>query len=269
MEPKEYIESGILELYVAGSLSEKENEEVAKMMEQYPEVLQEVLKIEKLIVKLTASVAPSNSSSKYSSIVNRLNIADSQNSNIKKLDASSVNVNFMKYAGLAASVLLSIGLIWMILQNNLLKEQLADLETEKLQLEEQIAQANLNIDEKDNLIAVLRDKDIVTVSLAGQAVSPQSFAKVYWDKKSQSIYLDAQGLPEPPEGKVYQVWSLTLDPLTPTNLGTIDNFTADANKIFNIANPNESEAFGITLEPEGGSESPTLEQLYTLGAVNV
>ena len=34
-----------------------------------------------------------------------------------------------------------------------------------------------------------------------------------------------------------------------------------------LENANESEAFGITLEPEGGSETPTLEQLYTLGAV--
>ena len=28
-----------------------------------------------------------------------------------------------------------------------------------------------------------------------------------------------------------------------------------------------AEAFGITLEPAGGSVSPTLEQLYTLGKV--
>ena len=55
--------------------------------------------------------------------------------------------------------------------------------------------------------------------------------------------------------------------LTPTSLGTIEDFNTDENKIFSIANANESEAFGITLEPEGGSTSPTMEQLYTLGVV--
>ncbi len=35
----------------------------------------------------------------------------------------------------------------------------------------------------------------------------------------------------------------------------------------NLQNTNESEAFGIRLEPAGGSESPTMEQLYTLGVV--
>ena len=41
----------------------------------------------------------------------------------------------------------------------------------------------------------------------------------------------------------------------------------DDNKIFALQNANESEAFGITLEPEGGSEAPTMNQLYVLGAV--
>ncbi len=40
------IASGILELYVAGSLSEAENKEVYNMMLEHPEVLQEVLDIE-------------------------------------------------------------------------------------------------------------------------------------------------------------------------------------------------------------------------------
>ncbi len=34
-----------------------------------------------------------------------------------------------------------------------------------------------------------------------------------------------------------------------------------------MMNPNDSEAFGITLEPEGGSKMPSLDQLYTLGTV--
>ena len=45
----------------------------------------------------------------------------------------------------------------------------------------------------------------------------------------------------------------------------LEDFVDDDNKVFALANPNESEAFGITLEPAGGSESPNLEQLYALG----
>ena len=58
-------------------------------------------------------------------------------------------------------------------------------------------------------------------------------------------------------------------------MGTVSCYTTAmglqpmlGNKIFSIANPNDSQAFGITLEPEGGSKTPTLEQLYTIGVVD-
>jgi len=35
-----------------------------------------------------------------------------------------------------------------------------------------------------------------------------------------------------------------------------------------LKNINISEGFGITLEPAGGSETPTMEQLYALGTVS-
>ena len=114
----------------------------------------------------------------------------------------------------------------------------------------------------------IRDKDVIAVPLGGQGKFDNTYAKVYWNKKDNTIYLDAQGLPDAPAGKVYQVWSLKLNPLTPTSLGTVDNFNKDETKIFEITNENESQAFGITLEPEGGSETPTMEQLYTLGVVS-
>jgi hypothetical protein len=37
--------------------------------------------------------------------------------------------------------------------------------------------------------------------------------------------------------------------------------------MFAVNNAEEAEAFGITLEPAGGSITPTMEQLYTLGKV--
>lgn len=57
MDIKTYIESGILELYAAGSLSKKENQEVYEMMRKHPEILQEVLSIEAAIIKLTAAAS--------------------------------------------------------------------------------------------------------------------------------------------------------------------------------------------------------------------
>jgi len=262
MNTKDYIASGILELYIAGSLSEKENEEVYAAIQENPELLVEVESIEKAILQLTAA-AKKDASYSFENIKNKLKVEETKVISITKLQT-----NWKQYVGWAAAFILGSTLILSVLQNNKLKEQLASENSEKELLEAQIDSASTNLASAEKLIEIFRGKDIISVPLGGQAVSPNSYAKVYWDKKTESIYLDAKGLPEPPKGKVYQVWSLTLDPLTPTSLGTLDSFIADTNKIFTITNANQSEAFGITLEPEGGSLSPTLEQLYTLGAIS-
>ena len=258
MNTKEYIASGILELYIAGALSEKENEEVYAAIQKNPELLEEVESIEKAILQLTAAAKKDNTYS-FNAISDKLLVQEP-----KVIPISKPKTNWSLLSGWAAAVIFGSALIYTVIQNSNLKTQIA---AEKQQLEEQIDKASNSLAETEKLIEIFRDKNIISVPLAGQKVSPTSYAKVYWDKKTNSIYLDAKGLPEPPKGKVYQVWSLKLSPLTPTSLGTLDTFTADANKIFTITNANESEAFGITLEPAGGSVSPNLEQLYTLGAV--
>ncbi|MAX69986.1 MAG: anti-sigma factor [Flavobacteriaceae bacterium] len=262
MDINAYIESGILELYVAGQLSEKENQEVYELLQQYPELLQEVLEIEAAVVKLTAAVSPH--SINFESFRGKLKDTDN-----KVVDMRPKKPNWISYTGWAASILLAGGLLWTLNNKTKLEEQLQTADIENQYLETQIEDARNNLAHTKDLLDAIRDKDILAVPLGGQGDFANSYAKVYWNKADNTIYLDAEGLPNAPEGKVWQVWSLTLNPLTPTSLGTIEDFNTDENKIFTITNANQSQAFGITLEPAGGSESPTMEQLYTLGVVPV
>lgn len=266
MDITAYIESGILELYVAGALSENETKEVYELMRQHPEILQEVLEIEAAIIKLTAATSRQTSDGLFEQIKSQINTTTSS-TEPKVISIAKPKYNWLTYSGWAAALVVGAGLFWAINQNKNLESNLTTAGFENAYLEEQIANSKNDLAATKNLLNILRDKDIISVPLGGQGDFANTYAKVYWNKKDNSIYLDAQGLPEAPEGKVYQVWSLKLNPLTPTSLGTIDDFNADENKIFAIANANESEAFGITLEPAGGSDTPTMEQLYTLGVV--
>ncbi len=265
MDVKAYIESGILELYVAGQLSEKENQEVYDLMRQYPEILKEVMAIESALITLAEDVSPSSNKLTFQSIKDQLAY---DNPDHKVIPMAKTTTNWYTWTGWAAALIIGGGLIWTMNQNKELESQISDMELEKRYIEQQIEQAKIDLATKDNLLKVLRDRDIISIALGGQGDYADSYAKVYWNKSDNSIYLDAQGLPNAPEGKVWQVWSLKLNPLTPTSLGIIDDFNTDDNKIFNIENPYDSQAFGITLEPAGGSESPTMEQLYTLGVVS-
>lgn len=259
MDKKEYIESGILELYVYGALSEEESTEVTAFLKQYPEIEREVEEIEEALMGLSAAVAPKNPQFLINSIKQKL---DHRNTSPQPRRS-----NVPAYIGWAASILLLVGLFFMFNKNRDLRESLQAAQAEKAQIESQIADARNDAQKAEDLLSVILDRNIIRVPLEGQEAAPDAYATVFWDEAKNTTYIDAKNLPTPPRGMVYQVWSLKLSPLTPSSLGLLDNFEEDDNKIFELPNTNSSEAFGITLEPEGGSESPTMEQLYTLGVV--
>ncbi|PHS67264.1 MAG: anti-sigma factor [Flavobacterium sp.] len=261
MNTEQYISSGIIELYVAGVLSESENKEIYVAILNSPELLEEVIKIETTIIKLTAAVSPNNFEYSLSQIKEKLHLIPEKNSKELPIKYTSWGV----YSGWAASFVLVIGLYYFNKQNNLLTNNNKELLTKQELLEDQIFTANKSLAEVNELNQILRDKNITTIHLNGQQSFSDFYAKVYWDKEKDLVYIDALGLPEPPKGKTYQVWSLKLNPLTPTSIGLLSDFENDENKVFALNNSLDSEAFGITLEPLGGSETPTMELLYALG----
>lgn len=265
MDIEEYISSGILELYVYGALTEAESREVSEALKEHPEIRREVEEIEMALQQLSGAAAPYNPERLLASI--RQKLADKSDKKIVHMETRRRG-SWVPYIGWAASILLLVGLFFLIDDNNDLRERLNAARAESAKLEQQIADAREDAEKSQELLAVLRNKNISRVPLQGQNVAPEAYAAVYWNKEENKAYIDAKELPEPPRGKVYQVWSLKLEPLTSTSIGLLDEYTMDDNKIFLLENANQSEAFGITLEPEGGSESPTMDQLYVLGAVS-
>jgi len=262
MEAKEYIESGILELYVYGLLTESENDEVNAMAQKNPEIKAEILSIEKAIINLSSSFSPFISHSQFEKIKAQLELKHGRVVDFKSRS------NMATYIGWAASVALLIGIGFQYSKLNDSREQLIINQKEKESLQKTIVVLGEKNKETETALNIIRDEDNVIVTLAGQAAAPTAKARIYWNKQTQLVYVDATGLPEPPKGKEYQIWSLKLQPqLTPTSIGMLTGFNANASKVFSVERTSDAEAFGITLEPAGGSATPTMEQLYALGKV--
>jgi anti-sigma-K factor RskA len=262
MEAQEYIDSGILELYVYGLLTETENLEIAEMAKKNPEMEQEIVAIEKAIVALSSSFSPFHSVANFEKIKARLELKHGKVVDMKPASTWS------QYVGWAAAVLLLLGLGYQTLELTKTKEAISTVGNEKDKIQREYAFLDQQNKETEKNLTIVRDIKNTGVTLGGQAVSPNSFAKVYWNKQTKTTYIDAAGLPTPPKGMVYQVWSLKLSPvLTPTSIGLLDNFEGNSQKIFAVSQTDSAEAFGITLEPAGGSLTPTMTQLYTLGKV--
>lgn len=262
METKDYIESGILELYVYGLLSESENLEVHTLAQNDTVIKEEIISIEKAIINLSSSFAPFISHRHFEKIKAQLELKHS-----KVLDMKPKS-NWSQYVGWAAAVTLLLGVGYQYSQLNDKQNQVVTIENEKNKLQESVLDLEIKNKQTQTALTIVRDTTNTVVSLGGQAVAPKAYAKIYWNKETEIVYVDATGLPEPPEGMVYQIWSLKLLPqLTPTSIGLLNDFTANNEKIFAVEKTRDAEAFGITLEPTGGSKSPTMEQLYTLGKV--
>jgi anti-sigma-K factor RskA len=269
MDTKAYIESGILELYVYGLLSEAENEEVHTMAENNPEIKEEIVAIEKAIVALSSSFSPFHSVENFEKIKTKLELYNNNNNNNNNpvIELEEPSRNWAKYMGWAAAILLLAGIGYQYNEMSLSNTQLVNTEAEKAKMEKDLNVLQVKNNANETSLAVMRDTKNTVITLGGQTVAPQSSAKIYWNTETKAVYVDASGLPTPPKGMVYQVWALKMNPLTPTSIGLLDNFDGNDPKMFAVNTANEAEAFGITLEPAGGSQSPTMEQLYTLGKV--
>jgi anti-sigma-K factor RskA len=262
METKEYIESGILELYVYGLLTESESIEVAAMAKKHVEINDEIIAIEKAIIALSSSFSPFHSVANFEKIKAKLELKHGKVVDMKPASTWS------QYVGWAAAVLFLLGFAYQYVQLTQTKQAIAIVGSEKNKLKNDYALLDQENKVTAQSLAIVRDIKNTGVTLDGQAAAPQSFAKAYWNKDTKVTYIDAAGLPKPPKGKVYQVWALKLSPvLTPTSIGLLTDFQSNNQKIFKVENTGYAEAFGITLEPEGGSPSPTMDQLYTLGKV--
>lgn len=258
---EELIESGTLELYVTGALSQREAMEVEDILEAYPVVKKEVEKIEGALMSLSHDDSFVIPDAVWDGVKQSI-------AGIRRLDTTKKKSNWAMLSGWAAAIVFLLGIFWMLNENNSLEDKVRITSTQNTVLQDKVSTTEEALASSQELLDVIRSKDYKEVNLPGNvAVSPESYAKVYYNDKDKIAYIDARGLPAPPAGKVYQVWSLIMDPLTPRSVGLLDNYEASENKVFKLENIPDPEAFGITLEPEGGSESPTLTQLFTLGTV--
>lgn len=270
MNVEEYISSGILELYVSGLLSEAENKEVLAMAQKHPEIQSEIEAIEQTMIQFSERLGDSMSNNLKGNI---LKIADSTTAEttIIKDNKDSVIKSIAAWwrpLAVAASLLLLgsiLGNIYFFSQLQNSNKRVIALENEKSVLVENSNIYKANYNKTTQQFEAIRTPGTRVVELQGQKIAPESKATVYWNPEKQTVFIDANQMPTPPPGKVYQLWSLKLDPLTPKDAGLLSAYKSNEDNFFQLKNVDKAEAFAITLEPEGGSVNPTLDQLYVIG----
>ena len=270
MNLKDYIESGIIESYVMGLASESERAEFERLCAQHPELVAARRKFEEGIeasakeqalptppevkVKIFEAIgktAPSSLSS-TSPIPPKIH-------NMENSKSPARGLGMLRLVAAAAVVLL-IAMVWLYMQA---KQQNQDLtkENDGLKVQRDTAQNILDriVQEQKQAIG---DPNTTVVNMVGTKSAPKSSANVYWDSASSSVYLVVKNMPKLPNDQQYQLWAL-IDG-KPSDLGVFDA-SKDDKVILKMKNTRKAQAFAITIEKRGGSPSPTLEKMQSMG----
>jgi hypothetical protein len=117
-------------------------------------------------------------------------------------------------------------------------------------LTENMKEMTASIDRYKNDMSILMDPMYKMVELKGQKAAPDAKAMVCWCPGSKLVYFENEKMPEPPKGMQYQLWAIVDG--KPVDAGMITMGTG-LHKMKDITN---AQAFAVTLEKEGGSDTP-------------
>lgn len=271
MDIKEYIESGILEAYVLGALTEEERAKVEADISMYPELAAELAAIEEVMLNVADEQAVTPPGFLKDQIWDELKDDESEeratNTSAKTVplseDTAPRQVNLQR-AAVWAAILVSVLTNFMLLsqrnesreQNTVLSSKIDSLQSSQEQL---VATVNTFREER----AMLADPAMETVVMRKEGDENMA-GMVYWSKEKGEAYLALHNMPLPPQGKQYQLW--VIQDGKPIDMGVISNDMVAGDGVMKKLPKSvlSGQAFAISLEKEGGNPTPT--QVYMVGA---
>lgn len=272
MNTQAYIESGILDEYVLGVVSPQEKQEVECLSKIYPEIKAELDRVEAALESYALEHQRTPPARLKKDIFAQMNFDEpaaetQEESAVEESGQDGAQVPFGQSAApvrplwsriaVAASVLLAIFGGWSALQ-------LSETRKANEQLAAEMSNLKETAEYSQTLASMYRDPDFKVIRMPGLEKSTESSVVALWNQQTNEVLLDVQSLPAAPSGKQYQLWSIVDG--APVDMGVLDQDFAGKVLRMKTTDPN-SVAFAITLEKEGGSPTPTMEEMYVLGKV--
>jgi anti-sigma-K factor RskA len=258
MEIKNYISSGIIELYVMGLCSPEEEKELEQLRRQHPELHDAILRYEmemenkmlqnatlpkaevdeKILRQLESLQAPVLQMKEHTSAVKKINPA---------------LVRWLKPAAAAAVVLLlGVSVFFNFTLNKKNRQQAEIIKGTK----------TVSLPLSD--YAVITNPAITPVGMYGVGSHAICRCTMFWDKKTGKAYIMIHHLPKSSSSKDYQLWA-EVDG-KPVSVGIInDEIRGRFIEVPNV--PAGAIAFSVTLEKAGGTNTPTVDETYLAGRI--
>lgn len=274
MNIEEYILSGIIEQYVLGLTTPEENMELEKMAMAHPEVREAIESSREAMDSYTDlhQVNPPNEMKER--ILNAIReekkkVSDQAPLHSIRTDQAKVyNLSKYKWMVAASIVLLIISLSLngiYIYKYNQTKERYTTLLASQKRLVAKNNSMQTRMENVEQDMRLLTNPDVQPIVMKGVSAHPGMEATVYFDGQNRKAYLGQTNLPKPPAGKEYQLWAI-IDG-KPVDMGLYSGEKQPNLVPMKNAAAGTIQAFAITLENEGGSPAPTMDQMYVMGKI--
>ena len=262
MESKEYITSGVLELYVYGQLTEAEQREVEAMCAQHPEVKAELDAIQDAMNGYASTHRKNPAPELRAKIMDQLELKEEKPEPKVIQMPPSNNYRWLAAASVALFVVSLGANVYFYNSYKNVSGQLSELQSKNNVLADNNIHLTKQVTTITNDLTVISSPSNVKVELAGLPLSPASRALIYWDKERKQTYINMSELSPLAEAKQYQLWAIVDG--KPVDLGLLPNEKQEA-LLLRMKDVSEPQAFAITIEPKGGSVNPTMEQMVVMG----
>ena len=276
MDTKAYIESGVIESYVLGLASAEEAAELELLINLHPDIKKAVDDFAFLMEENAfANAVPPPPQVKNRLLVELADEFDdlepTQMVPVVPIASTNNDAGVLKKIKLwqylaAASVVLLIAssALNFYFYNNYKssdgKYQALLVERNSLQADNNVYKTKLDI--LDDNFNFINDTSVKVIKMKGVKGHENSLATVYWNAKTNDVYLAAKTLPQTASGKQYQLWAIVNG--KPVDAGLVDSCDGALCKMKNISG---AQAFAITLEKKGGSPTPDLTSMYVIANV--
>lgn len=278
MNIKEYIESGILEAYVLGALTEGERAAVEADMVMYPELAQEIAAIEAAMQSFAEANAEEPPAHMQQQIWNAIQQQSAPQSvpELQPAQEAKPQPKVVEFAPPAAparpswqraAVWAAVGVsvltnFMLLSQRNKTKEEIAQMSSQMDSLKASQQQVLAEYKKGRDMLV---DTSMKTVVMRSMQPGKEMTGMMFWSKVTGESYLTIHAMPMPEKGKQYQLW--VIQDGKPVSMGVIDNnLVANAGMMYKIPmQVKGGQAFAISLEKEGGNPTPT--EVMAVGAI--
>jgi len=257
MNIEEIKDSGLLELYVLDTATYQEIKIVKDAIKKFPDLVSEIKTIERTLLKYAQIYAVTPSTGLKDSILKSLNKDTSTAST-----GSNIETEKSKSSGILSWLLLAscLGLIGAYFLSSRNNSALNKQYNQKVIACDSIANAQAK---KIAILENIQNKDIKIIELAPTEKYPETQLYLHNNTKTKKNFLQIKNLPTLASDQSFQLWALKgKDAPKP-----LDVFEADRDNIFEVQFVDIPDAYAITIEPKGGQDSPTLENL--IGVISI